>query len=39
MLYNGLSLSIITADSIETNDITVPNVNLARNLDTIGKVI
>lgn len=38
MLYNGLSLSIITADSIETNDITVSNV-LTRNLDTTGKLI
>lgn len=38
MLYNGLSLSIITADSIETNDITVSSV-LTRNLDTTGKLI
>lgn len=37
MLYNGLSLSIITADSKETNDINLSNVILTRNLDTTGK--
>lgn len=39
MLYNGLSLSIITADAMEKNDIPVSNVHLTINLETTGKVI